>query len=90
MEGNIYDGCGIIHPIFMKSCLITALKESAFCVVEESENNIDCTKNRYGNRTMEACKNYDFDRIKLSELNGTVTEVHVKYYGKNIWLLLEQ
>lgn len=90
MEENIFDGHGIIHPMFIKRNLIIALKESAFCVVEESENDIDCTKNRYGNRTMETYRDYDFDKVKLSELNGTVTEVHIKYFGKNIWLLLDQ
>lgn len=90
MEENVFDGCGTIHPMFIKRNLITALKESAFCVVEESENGIDCTKNRYDNRTMEACCQYDFDKVKVSELNGTGVEVHIKYYGKNIWLLLDQ
>lgn len=73
-----------------KHNLIVALKESAFCVVEESTDDIDFTKNRYGDRTMESCKDYEFENVKLSELSGTASEIHSKYYGKNVWLLLDQ
>lgn len=73
-----------------KHNLIVALKESAFCVVEESKNDVDCTKNRYGYRNMDTCKDYKFEKVKLSELNGVVGEIQNKYYGKNVWLLLDQ
>lgn len=73
-----------------KHHLIMALKESAFCVVEESSKETECTKNRFDNRTISACKDYEFEKIKLSDLDGTVADIHKKYYGRNIWLLLEQ
>lgn len=73
-----------------KHHLVIALRESAFCVVEESKDDTDCTKNRYGDKTMESCKDYEFENVKLSELSGTVGEIHSKYYGKSIWLLLNQ
>ena len=73
-----------------KHNLIMALKETAFCVVEESKDGVDCTKNRYGYRNMDTCKNYEFEKIKLSELNGTVGEIQSKYYGKNVWLLSDK
>lgn len=79
----------LVSPYIEKHNLIVALKESAFCVVEESKNDVDCTKNRYGFRNMEDCKEYNFEKVKLSELNGTVNEIYSKYYGKNIWLLLD-
>lgn len=90
MKNVNYDGYGILHPIFAKRCLINYLEESAFCVVKEFKEEIIYTKNRYGNRTMSACKEIDFEKVKLSELNGTINEIHNKYYGRNIWLLMEQ
>lgn len=73
-----------------KHHLIMALKESAFCVVEETSKETECTKNRFGNRTLKDCEEYNFEKIKLSDLDGVVADIHKKYYGKNIWLLLEQ
>lgn len=90
MDAGIYDGQGIVHPMFTKRIQIMALRESAFCVVEESDKETECTKNRFGNRTLKACEEYDFEEIKLSDLNGTVADIHKKYYGRNIWLLLEE
>lgn len=34
MDVGIYNGQGIIHPMFTKRIQIKALRESAFCVVE--------------------------------------------------------
>lgn len=90
MDAGIYDGQGIVHPMFTKRIQIMALRESAFCVVEKSNEETECTKNRFGNRTLKACEDYDFEEIKLSDLNGTVADIHKKYYGRNIWLLLEE
>ena len=40
-----------------KQIQIMWLRETANCVVEEYNDGIlECTKNRYGNRTMEHCK----------------------------------
>lgn len=90
MDAGIYDGQGIVHPMFTKRIQIMALIESAFCVVEKSDKETECTKNRFGDRTLKACEEYDFEEIKLSDLNGTVADIHKKYYGRNIWLLLEE
>lgn len=90
MDAGIYDGQGIVHPMFTKRIQIKALRECAFCVVEESNKETECTKNRFGYKTMSGCKDYDFEEIKLSDLNGTVADIHKKYYGRNIWLLLEE
>ncbi len=90
MDAGIYDGQGIVHPMFTKRIQIMALRESAFCVVEESNKETECTKNRFGDRTLKACEEYDFEEIKLSDLNGTVADIHKKYYGRNIRLLLEE
>lgn len=90
MDVGIYDGQGIVHPMFTKRIQIMALRESAFCVVEESNKETECTKNRFGDRTLKACEEYDFEEIKLSDLNGTVADIHKKYYGRNIWLLLKE
>ena len=90
MDAGVYDGQGIVHPMFTKRIQIMALRESAFCVVEKSDKETECTKNRFGNRTLKVCEQYDFEEIKLSDLNGTVADIHKKYYGRNIWLLLEE
>ena len=90
MDAGIYNGQGIVHPMFTKRIMIMALRESAFFLFEESNEQTECTKNRFGDRTLKACKDNDFEEIKLSDLNGTVADIHKKYYGKNIWLLLEE
>lgn len=90
MDAEIYNGQGIVHPMFTKRIQIMALRESAFCVIEKSNKETECTKNRFGNRTLKACEKYDFEEIKLSDLNGTVADIHKEYYGRNIWLLLEE
>lgn len=36
---------------------IKHLREVTAVMVEESSNGIECTKNRFGNRTMDGCKN---------------------------------
>lgn len=90
MDAGIYDGQGIVHPMFTKRIQIMALRESAFCVVEESNKETECTKNRFGDRTLKACEEYDFEEIKLSDLDGMVADIHKKYYGRNIRLLLEE
>lgn len=90
MDAGIYEGQGVVHPMFTKRTQIIALRESAFCVVEESDKETECTKNRFGDKTLRCCKDYDFEEIKLSDLNGDVSDIHRKYYGRNIWLLLEE
>ena len=90
MDAGIYNGQGVVHPMFTKRIMIMALRESAFCVVEESNEEAECTKHRYGDRTLDACKDYKFEEIRLSDLNGTVGYIHKKYYGRNIWLLLDE
>lgn len=90
MDAGIYNGQGIVHPMFTKRIQIMDLRESAFCVIEKSDKETECTKNRFGDRTLKACEKYDFEEIKLSDLNGTVADIHKEYYGRNIWLLLEE
>lgn len=90
MDAGIYNRQGVIHPMFTKRIQIIALRESAFCVVEDSDKGEECTKNRFGDRTLRCCKDYEFEEVKLSDLNGTVADIHKKYYGRNVWLLLEE
>ena len=48
-----------------KQIQIMRLRETANCVVEEYNDGIlKCTKNRYGNRTIQSCKDYSFIKIK--------------------------
>ena len=87
MNNAIYDGQGVMHPMFIKHNQIMALRDSAFCVVEEYNKKVECTKNRFGDRTMNACKNYDFEKIRMLDISGTVSDIRKKYYGKNVWLI---
>ena len=72
----------VMYPI------IVALRECSFRMIEESGGKKECTKNRY----MEACEGYEFEEIKLSEINESesLLDIQKKYYGKNIWLLLDK
>ncbi|MFQ9747686.1 MAG: hypothetical protein ACLRYY_00925 [Anaerobutyricum soehngenii] len=41
---------------------IKHLRKVTSVMVEESSNGIECTKNRFGNRTMDGCKNVTFEK----------------------------
>lgn len=43
---------------------IKHLREVTFVMVEESSSGIECTKNRFGSRTMDDCKNVTFEKIE--------------------------
>lgn len=74
-----------------KQIQIMWLREAAHCVVEEYNNGIlECTKNRYGNRTIQSCKDYSFIKIKLSNLEESFSDINQRYYEKNVWLLLDE
>ena len=92
MDNKIYEGQGIIHPMFLKKKQIMYLRDCAFCVVEESDGKAECTKNRYDDRTIKACKDYNFEEVKLSDISvsESIFDIQKKYYGKNIWLLLNE
>lgn len=74
-----------------KQIQIMRLRETANCVVEQYNDGIlECTKNRCGNRTIKACKDYDFIKIKLSNLEESFSDIKQRYYGKNVWLFLDE
>ena len=91
-ENVNYDGCSELHPMFSKRELLRALHLTASCVVQELNGNAECTKNRYGNRSMECLEkqNYNFEKLKLSNLSGSVFDIRKKYFMKNIWLILDE
>lgn len=77
----------------MKNCkkvIIKHLREITFCMVEESNTDINCTKNRFGNKTMYSAKKVKFEKVKLSQIDNDIQKVRNEFYGKNLWLLLEQ
>ncbi|MFR7492995.1 MAG: hypothetical protein ACLUXK_13470 [[Ruminococcus] torques] len=78
--------------ITIKKRQIIALQECSFCMIEESNGKVECVKNRFGNRTMEACEGYNFEAVKLSDISTSesIFDIQKKYYGKNIWLLLDK
>lgn len=66
---------------------INNLREVTFCMIEESSNGIECTKNRFGNRTMDGCKNVTFEKIELSKIDNDIPHIRREYYGKNLWVM---
>lgn len=67
---------------------IKHLREVTSVMVEESSNGIECTKNRFGNRTMDGCKNVTFEKIELSKINNDIPHIRREYYEKNLWVML--
>ena len=67
---------------------IKHLREVTFCMVEESPDGIECTKNRFGNRTMDGCKNVTFEKIELSKIDNDISHMRREYYGRNLWIIL--
>ena len=67
---------------------IKYLREVTFVMVEESSSGIECTKNRFGNRTMECCKNIEFEKIELAKIDSNVPDMRKEYYGRNLWIML--
>lgn len=74
----------------VKRTIVMHLREVVFCMVEESNVDIDCTKNRFDNRTMDSVKNVKFEKVKLSQIADDIQKVRNEFYGKNLWLLLDQ
>ena len=56
-------------------------------MVEESTNGIECTKNRFSNRTMNGCKNVTFEKIELSKIDNDIHHIRKEYYGRNLFLV---
>ena len=67
---------------------IKHLRKVTSVMVEESSNGIECTKNRFGNRTMDSCKNVTFEKIELSKIDNDIPYIRKKYYGKNLLVVL--
>lgn len=80
----------IYYNLYKKIFFIKILKDVAFCVVEETSYGVNCTKNREDKLSVYDCKDYDFIKVKISELICDEKEIQKLYYGKNVWLLLEQ
>lgn len=67
---------------------IKHLREVTSGMVEESLNGIECTKNRFGNRTINSCKNVSFEEIELSKIDNDISHIRREYYGRNLWIIL--
>ena len=80
----------LVYTETAKRVIVKHLREVTFCMVEESNKDIDCTKNRFGNRTIDSVKNVKFEKVKLSQIDNDIQKVRNEFYGKNLWLLLDQ
>lgn len=67
---------------------IKHLREVTFVMVEESSSGIECTKNRFGSRTMDDCKNVTFEKIELKKIDNDIFYIRKEYYGRNLWVML--
>ena len=67
---------------------IKHLREVTFVMVEESSSGIECTKNRFGRRTMDDCKNVTFEKIELKKIDNDIFHIRKEYYGRNLWVML--
>lgn len=67
---------------------IKHLREVTFVMVEESLSGIECTKNRFGSRTMDGCKNVTFEKVELSKIDNDVPHIRKEYYSRNLWVML--
>ena len=66
---------------------IKHLREVTYVMVEGSSNGIECTKNRFGNRTINGCKNVAFEKVELSQIDNDISKIRKQYYGKNLWII---
>lgn len=67
---------------------IKHLREVTSVMVEKSSNGIECTKNRFGNRTMDGCKNVTFEKVELSKIDSNIPKIRREYYGRNLRVVL--
>ena len=67
---------------------IKHLREVTFVMVEESSSGIECTKNRFGSRTMDDCKNVTFEKIEIKKIDNDIFHIRKEYYGRNLWVML--
>ena len=79
---------GMIYVTYEETQKIKHLREVTFVMVEESSSRIECTKNRFGKRTMDSCKNVNFEKIKLSEIDNNIPHIIREYSGRNLWVVL--
>ena len=78
----------VIYMTYEETQKIKHLREVTSVMVEESTNGIECTKNRFGNRTMDGCKNVTFEKIELLKIDNDIHHIRRKYYGRNLWVML--
>ena len=76
----------VIYMMYEEIQKIKHLREVTFVMVEESSNGIECTKNRFGNRTMECCKNIEFEKIELSKIDNDIPKIRKEYYARKLWV----
>ena len=78
----------VIYMTYEETQKIKHLREVTSVMVEESSNGIECTKNRFSNRTMDGCKNVTFEKVELSKIDNDISYIRRKYYGRNLWVIL--
>lgn len=82
--------CDLNHNVIMSYHLMLPLTETAFCVLLAQGEIETCIKNRGGEKTIEAIKDYKFESVKLSELNSySIDDIHRKFHGSNIRLIMD-
>ena len=69
---------------------INLLRRCTAVLVIQSLDKIECLKNRWGNKTMEDCKDVKFEKLKLSEIENDLLKIIRKYEGTNLWLSINE
>ena len=92
MSFNNYNIQETTQQMLKKKKQIMILREQAFCMVKEHNGQLECIKNRHGNVTISDCLKYQFEKVKLSQIDSSMTfaDLNNKYYGKNIWLMIDE
>ena len=67
---------------------IKHLREVTSVMVEEASSGIECTKNRFSNRTMDSCKNITFEKVELSKIDNDISYIRREYHGRNLLVIL--
>ena len=84
---NCFHVRNVIYMTYEEMIKIKHLREVTSVMVEESSNGIECTKNRFGNRTMECCKNIEFEKIELSKIDNDIPKIRKEYYARKLWVM---
>ena len=66
------------------------LKRFAFCVITEASGSISCIKNRFDENLIREDIKERLCKIKLSQIRSMSAESAKDFYGKYLWILMDE